>query len=68
MVVPASALIWTDLKFLNGSKSLSSSKFSANWRATATYVGMDVEECGHVIECILLCAWHFLFLLYFVSQ
>ena len=27
---------------------------------TATYVGMAVEKCGHVMECISLCAWHFL--------
>ena len=34
---------------------ISSGKFSANWRATATYVGM-VFECGRVMECISLCA------------
>ena len=31
---------------------ISSSKFSANWHATATNIGMVVEYCGHVMECI----------------
>ena len=34
---------------------------------TATYVGMVVEYCGHVMEYISLCAWHILFL-FFVSK
>ena len=37
----------------NNHPYISSSKFSANWSATATYVGM-VAECGHVMECISL--------------
>ena len=38
----------------NNHPYMSSNNFSANWCATATYmyVGMVVEECGHVMECI----------------
>ena len=49
----------------NNHPYISSNKFSANSCATATYVGM-VDECGHNMECISLCAWHFSFL-YFVN-
>ena len=36
---------------------VSSSKLSANWHATATYVhvGMIVVLCGHVMESLSLC-------------
>ena len=59
--------VHTMATLFNNHPYISSSKFSANWRATATYVGIVVELCGHVMECISLCAWHFLFF-YYVSQ
>ena len=35
--------------------NLKSRKLVPTWCATATYVGMVVEYCGHVMECISLC-------------
>ena len=40
---------------------------STKFKFTATYVGMVVEQYGHVIECISLHVLHSLFV-YFVSQ
>ena len=34
---------------------LKSHRLVPTWRATATYVGMVVEYCGHVMECVSLC-------------
>ena len=48
----------------NNHPYISSSGTPVGTKFTATYVGMVV---GHVMECISLCAWHFLFV-YFVSQ
>ena len=51
-------LLWKD----------NTSHFSANWCATVNYVGMVVEWCGRVMECISLCCMALLVCVYFVNQ